>query len=86
MWPKCQPSGQWIDNPQAEGLEICGGDLTIVAKLGYEPYYGGSDAVIEIEETCTRCKYPFYDLYPFVHSMADSINIVALLEKNYKII
>jgi hypothetical protein len=59
MWPECCPSGGWIPNPEASKYpEVCGGDVTVTVTAVAGMYFG--DVELEIEEVCTRCKYPFY--------------------------
>jgi hypothetical protein len=85
LWPKYCPDGiYWVDNPHAEGLEVCGGEVRVEAELGWEPYYGGAESVIEIKEICSRCDFPFYDQYELVHTAVDtmSVDITALLDRN----
>lgn len=54
MWPETQYGPSDIGTQ-----EICGGDVTVIAKAEDEPYFGGSSARLVIEWTCSRCKHPY---------------------------
>lgn len=56
MWPETT----YGHNPEADGLEVCGGDVTVMVKAINEPYCGEeSSPVLSTVWTCNRCKYPW---------------------------
>jgi hypothetical protein len=40
-------------------LEKCDGEIESLVELEYIPYYGGSDANIEVRFKCKKCGYEF---------------------------
>jgi hypothetical protein len=79
-WPRVCPSGVWIDNPNAVG-EVCGGDVTIILKAVDEPDWGGHYATLEIERTCTRCRWPWVPIMEKLPTFSTGeINLNELLD------
>jgi hypothetical protein len=83
MWPFVMPSGTIFENPEAKKYpDICGGDVTVRVKAIDEPYFGGSSAMLELYNECSRCKFPYYDkmfeLERGIHSL-DGLDITELL-------
>lgn len=77
--PFYRPSEDWIPNPDAIG-EVCGGDVTATIEIEYEPYFGGSDATITVNEVCSRCKSPWYLGKLYLEKVRyDTINIGDLI-------
>lgn len=62
-YPKVMgPNNSLVDNPDGIGKETCGGEVTITVKAVDEPdYVSDHYAVLEVEVTCERCGWPYFD-------------------------
>ena len=55
MWPETRYG------PNDTGtLPVCGGDVKVILKAVDEPYFGGCSSRLELNATCSKCKWPFW--------------------------
>lgn len=58
VWPEYYPSGHPEANPNAEGLPICGGTVSVAVSVSAGCSCCSTNE-LELELTCSRCKMPW---------------------------